>query len=460
MRFRLPKSLARLTAIALASLPLFASADDRPNIIFILADDMGYADVSCYGAPDVKTPHIDKLAADGVRFTNIYAMGPECTPSRTAFLTGRYPQRVGGLECAIGTGNVGRYDDAIRLAENDDLGLPADYAVTAPALQKAGYYNAIFGKWHLGYEPKFSPLDQGFEEFIGFLGGNVDYFRHKELSDIEVYLSGREPIQEEGYTTDLITEDALQLIEKRAKSPEAPFFLYLPHAAPHFPFQAPGDDDGGLPSAENWTKGTRETYIEMLESLDNSVGKVVESLEENGLTENTLIVFASDHGAMPPGLNDPWRDFKGTLFEGGIRVPMIARWPAKLPSGKTCEQVGTLMDLSHSFLTVAGAEIPSDGLDGDDLLAHVIETSPEYSRELHWRSKRGDKTWWAVRDGNYKYVRKTEGGETEEWMFDLATDPGEQNSLLDGTPQETTRGLADRLRALNLEWEERVAPSR
>lgn len=460
MRPPLPKFIAKLSLLCTFATTFASLADDRPNIIFILADDMGYADASCYGAPDVKTPNIDQLAADGVQFMNIYAMGPECTPSRTAFLTGRYPQRVGGMECAIGTGNVGRYDDAIRLAENHDLGLPASYAVTAPALREEGYHNAIFGKWHLGYEPKFSPLDQGFDEFTGFLGGNVDYFRHKELSDIEVYLSGREPVQEEGYTTDLITEDALQFLEERAKNPDTPFFLYLPHAAPHFPFQAPGDDDGGLPSAENWTKGTRETYVKMIESLDRSVGQIIEAIEKHKLSENTLIAFASDHGAMPPGNNDPWRDFKGTLFEGGIRVPLIARWPARLPSGKTCEQVGTLMDLSHSFLTAAGAEIPENGLDGDDLLAHVIEEKPEYSRELHWRSKRGDKTWWAVRNGNYKYVRKSESGETSEWMFDLATDPGEQANLLEGSPSEDLETLAERLRTLNREWEKKVAPTR
>ncbi|MEN8716626.1 MAG: sulfatase-like hydrolase/transferase, partial [Verrucomicrobiales bacterium] len=172
---------------------LATSAADKPNIVFIIADDMGYADISSFGAPDVKTPAIDQIAKDGIRFTNVYAMGPECTPSRVAFLTGRYPQRVGGMECAIGTGNVGRYDDAIRLAESSDLGLPAKYARLAPGLKSQGYHNGVFGKWHLGYEAKFSPLKQGFDEFVGFLGGNVDYFRHRELSDIEVYLSNTEP---------------------------------------------------------------------------------------------------------------------------------------------------------------------------------------------------------------------------------------------------------------------------
>ena len=178
----------------------------------MLMDDMGYADIGCYGAPDAKTPQIDQLAAEGVRFTQCYAMGAECTPSRTAILTGRYPQRAGGLECAIGTGNVGRYDDAIRLAGEKDLGLPSTMAVLAPALKAAGYDTAIFGKWHMGYEPKFNPLDQGFDEFFGFLGGNVDYFTHKELSPIPVLLEGRELTEASGYMTHVITDRAVEFL--------------------------------------------------------------------------------------------------------------------------------------------------------------------------------------------------------------------------------------------------------
>lgn len=430
----------------------------KPNIVFIITDDMGYADISSFGAPDVKTPRIDELARDGVKFTNIYAMGPECTPSRVSYLTGRYPQRVGGLECAIGTGNVGRYDDAIRLAEENDLGLPADYAVLAPALKKAGYTNAIFGKWHLGYEDKFSPLGQGFDEFVGFLGGNVDYFRHKELSDIEVYLSGREIIKREGYTTDLIGEDAVNFIEKRAAKPEKPFFLYLPHAAPHFPFQGPDDDDGGLPSEEEWTLGSRDTYIEMMKSLDDSVGAVVDALEKHGLTENTLIVFTSDHGAMKPGLNAPWRDYKGTLFEGGIRVPLIAKWPGHLKPGTESSQVGTLMDLTGSFLNAAGARLPQGmALDGDDLIEHVRSGGKDYSRTLFWRARRGDKTSWAVRSGDWKYHRKTEGGKTEEWLFNLKKDPTEENNHIANKNAAKSLGqLKSKLEA----WEKKVTHKR
>lgn len=437
------------------------AAGEKPNIIFILADDMGYADLSSFGSPDLKTPRIDQLASEGVRFVNAYAMGPECTPSRTSILTGRYPQRVGGMECAIGTGNVGRYDDAIRLAKTNELGLPADMAVLAPALKKAGYYNGVFGKWHLGYEAEFSPLNQGFDEFTGFLGGNVDYFRHTELSELEIYLSAREPVKREGYLTDLITADALAFLEARAKHPASPFFLYLPHAAPHFPFQGPDDGDLEPPSTENWTKGTRETYLTMMQRLDESVGKIIDALEHHGFTQNTLIVFASDHGAMAPGLNTPWRDYKTTLFEGGIRTPLIARWPEQLSPGTSSDQVCTLMDLTWSFLTVAGANLPQGvNLDGDDLLHHIQSETPDYPRTLHWRYRRDDITWRAIRDGDDKFIQRSQAGKVEEWLFALASDPYETTNLLESESDEAVDLRLSQLRKKLQVWEDTVRPER
>ena len=430
------------------------AAPAQPNIIFILADDMGHADLACYGAPDAKTPNIDQLAADGVRFTQAYAMGPECSPSRTSILTGRYPQRVGGLECAIGTGNVGRYDDAERLAEKSDLGLPVDYATLAPTLKAKGYATAIFGKWHMGYEPKFSPLYQGFDEFTGFLGGNVSYFRHIELSDLPAYYEGRKPVEREGYLTHLITDDAVDFLQRQVPgaSGERPFFLYVPHASPHFPFQGPNGDTGKAPTAEEWMAGTRKTYVEMLENLDMEVGRLLTALKKSGRADNTLVVFASDHGAMKPGLNTPFRDYKGTLFEGGIRVPLIARWPGKLKPGAESDQVATLMDLTHSFLRIGGADPATlRNLDGIDILKHVESSAKNFDRTLFWRARRGDRTWKAMRDGSDKYVTKTEGGKTEFWMFNLANDPEEEISLKTDFATFETK-LA--------EWEKEVAPER
>ena len=427
-----------------------ATAADRPNIVFILADDLGYGDLGCYGHPVAKTPNIDRLAQDGVRFTQHYSNGPECSPTRTAFLTGRYQQRVGGLECALGTGNVGRYDDAIRLAEARDLGLPADRTIIPGALKASGYTCGVFGKWHLGYEPKFNPMEHGWDAFFGYIGGNVHYFNHRETSDLHVLFKGRLPVYREGYITELITNDSIEFIQQNKSSP---FFLYVSHECPHFPFQGPGDSKK-LVTAENWMDIDAKTYVAMLQNLDTDVGRLLTAIDDAGIAQNTVVVFVSDNGGFAGAAHmGGLRAAKGTTFEGGIRVPLIIRWPGQIKPGSTCHQPCITFDLTRSFLRLSGAHVPAESLDGDDIINHVTSGKDEYSRDLFWRGKRGDRTWSAVRSGNRKYVRKTEAGEAAEWMFDLSNDRTESSSLL-------SDHHANDLRQLLANWEIEVKSSR
>ncbi|MDG1896069.1 MAG: sulfatase-like hydrolase/transferase [Fuerstiella sp.] len=427
-----------------------ATAVDRPNIVFILADDLGYGDLGCYGHPVAKTPNIDRLAQNGVRFTQHYSNGPECSPTRTAFLTGRYQQRVGGLECALGTGNVGRYDDAIRLAEARDLGLPAERTVIPGALKKSGYTCGVFGKWHLGYEPKFNPMVHGWDAFFGYMGGNVHYFNHRETSDLHVLFNGRLPVHREGYMTELITDDSIEFIQQNKSKP---FFLYVSHECPHFPFQGPGDSAKDV-TAENWMDIDSETYVAMLQHLDTEVGRLLTAIDDAGIADNTVVVFVSDNGGFAGAANmGGLREAKGTTFEGGIRVPLIIRWPGQIQPGRTCHQPCITFDLTRSFLRLARTNVAVELLDGDDIIAHVTYGNDDYSRNLFWRGKRGDRMWSAVRSGNKKYVRKVEADELEEWMFDLSNDRTESSSLLPDSH-------ANALRQLLADWEIDVKSTR
>jgi arylsulfatase A len=397
----------------------------RLNVLFILADDMGYGDLSSYGNTTTRTPNIDGIGKQGVTFTNFYCNSAECTPTRSALMSGEYQQRFGGLECAIGLGDVGRYDEAAWLQKRGELGLPPS-AITMPRIMKdAGYDTAIIGKWHLGYLPKFSPNRHGFDEFYGILGGNADYFTHREESNLPCFYHNDKPIQKDGYMTDLLTEHAVSWLKQRSK---APFFLYLPYTCPHLPMQGP--DDAGKPPDNT----SRERYRKMIERMDQGVGEVLAQVDRMGAAENTLLVFTSDNGAIPVGNNAPFRGFKSSLWEGGIRMPCMVRLPGIIRPASRTAQVGLTMDWLPTIMSAAGVPSPAGKkMDGVNLMPVLNGKREPYPRTVFWRFKRGQARRKAVRSGDWKYV--WDNGKDE--LHNLADDPGESKDLLQARPEIT-----------------------
>ncbi|MEL6105074.1 MAG: sulfatase-like hydrolase/transferase, partial [Planctomycetota bacterium] len=421
-----------------------------PNVVFILSDDLGYGDLACYGRKDIQTPRLDAMAKAGVKFTTHYANGPECSPTRAAFLTGRYQQWIGGLECAIGTGNVGRYDDAIRLRETNDLGLPADVPTLPALLQKAGYETAIFGKWHLGYEPKFAPKMHGFDHSYYCIGGEMDYFHFIDnRAGYNLFRDGK-PISDKGYFTDLMTDQAIRFLTTPRNKP---YFLYLPYTCPHSPFQGPSDQrPHPLPLHSTlWKQGKAppDVYRAMIEHMDKRIGDVLDSVDDN-----TLVVFTSDNGGTKSARNDPYRGIKGSTFEGGIRVPAIMYWPRRLSAGSVCSVPTVTFDWTKTIADLAGVDFPeSHSLEGVNLLKVLSEDTPQ--RTLYWRKPRGDQIWKGVRDGDWKYVADRRGSVEREYLFNLSSDEREAKNLIDSNPAQ-----AKRLRAKFDEWEKRTRENR
>jgi arylsulfatase A-like enzyme len=445
-----------LRLLLLAVLPLTAA--DRPNIIFILADDLGYGDLASYGRTDIRTPNLDRLAADGVRFTNHYANGAECTPTRTAFLTGRYQQWVGGLECAIGTGNVGRYDDAIRLREQNNLGLPTSEQTIAKLLQASGYATAITGKWHLGYELKFAPNLQGFDYAYYCAGGGMDYFHYLDTAaGYNLFLNGR-PIKREGYFTDMMTDEAIGFVNRQ--SDEKPFFLYVPYTAPHAPFQGPDDfTPDPIPlDSPLWKQGSAppKVYIAMIERMDECIGRLLATIDQEGLRDNTLVIFASDNGGTHSARNTPLSGIKGSTFEGGIRVPAMIWWPGVIPAGIVSDQPTLTFDFTASIARLAGVNpAPDKPFEGIDIVRHIAESKSDIERTLYWRKPRGATVWKGARQGTLKFIGQQDGDTYREYLFDLATDIAEKTDLKSSRPTDFNR-----LRTLYHQWEERTRRNR
>ena len=391
----------------------FCFCQSRPNIIYIMADDLGYADLSCYGRKDYQTPNLDKLAIQGIKFMNAYAAAPVCTPTRVAFFTGRYPSRT----------EVGLHEPLDWTTKDSLIGLTPEVPSIATLIKQSGYETYLVGKWHLGFKPQFNPLKNGFDYFFGFHGGGIDYISHTDPHGNNDLYENYSSIKKDGYLTDIWADKAIEIIDQPHSKP---FFLAVMFNAPHWPWQGPGAKP--YPASEGqWTKGgTPEIYASIVKSLDSAVGTIINALDKNDLSKNTIVIFTSDNGGERFSDNGIYKGNKMELWEGGIREPAFVRWPGKIIANTTTNQVVTTMDWTTTILSAAGAKPnPVFPLDGINLLPILTGKENEVERKLYWRiSQRNQHK--ALRDGKWKYLKDEKGN---EYLFDLSIDPAEKDNV-------------------------------
>ncbi len=417
---------------------------EPPNLVFILADDLGWADLGCYGSTEIATPNIDRLAAEGIRFTHAYAASPWCSPTRIALYTGRNPGRLPvGLEEPLRT-------------HAEDMGIPADHPTLPSLLLDAGYETALFGKWHCGWLPWYSPLRIGFQTFFGNLDGAVDYFEHIDTLGQHDLWEGETPVEEVGYYTEMVSRRSAEWITTER---EAPFYLQLNYTAPHWPWEGPDDADVGAEIRRRYESGedalpllhidagSLDKYREMVEAMDDGIGEVLDAIEAAGATENTLIMFCSDNGGERWSKNWPFVGEKGDLTEGGIRVPFVARWPEAIDPGQVSDDANITMDWTATMVDAAGAAPgPDHPFDGVSLLPWLLEGADYPEHDLFWRlASQG-----ALRRGRLKYLRDgRDRGYLGNWprgfnrrrgyfdlLYDVTVDGREQAQIARHHPEE------------------------
>lgn len=399
---------------------------DRPNFVIIMADDMGYGDVSCYADPGYETPHIDRLAAEGLKFTDFHSSGAVCSPTRAGLVTGRYQQRA-GIDGVI-------YADP---KQNRHHGLQENEITFADCLNEAGYATAIFGKWHLGYEPQYNPVHRGFDTFRGYVSGNVCYVSHLDRMGIADWWRDDELVPEEGYTTHLVTRHAIEFIKAHR---DGPFCCYVAHECVHAPYQGPDDPPvrreghvGDIRSAAR--KDIPNAYREMMIEMDRGVGDIVATLEELDIADDTLVIFFSDNGGTPRGNNGPLRGFKGSLWEGGHRVPAVAWQPGTIEPGRVTDETAISIDLMPTMLDLAETSAPAGrDLDGISLAPLLRGEGALPERKLYWAYRNR----FAVRDGAWKLVAES----NQPQLFNLSEDLGEESNLADEQPERAASLLA------------------
>jgi arylsulfatase A-like enzyme len=413
--------------------PLLRSAQPagRPHIIWIMADDMGYADTGITGQRGFKTPNIDRLAHEGLFLRQSYANSAVCSATRTGLITGRYQYRIPiGLEEPLGTGN-------------EKVGLPASHPTLPSLLRAAGYHTSLVGKWHLGISQDFGPLKSGYESFYGVHFGAADYFRHQQddnVGKVTNLYDGDKPSDEHGYLTDLFSRRAVREIEATPASGK-PLFMSLHYTAPHWPWEGPEDEEVArtVTGLDHRDGGSLATYQRMVLALDAGVGKVLAALDRARMARDTIVIFTSDNGGERFSDTWPFIGQKGELLEGGIRVPFMLRWPARVAAGSRSEQVNISMDWVPTLLAAAGARAhPDYPLDGMNLLDVVQGSRTITPRTLYWRYKNSQQA--ALRDGNWKYLRIGK----KEQLFNLAADERER--------AEHATTDAQRFEAMKAKW--------
>ncbi|QDU59333.1 Arylsulfatase precursor [Planctomycetes bacterium Pan216] len=393
-----------------------AELPSKPNVIVIVADDLGYADVSYQGCRDFDTPHLDALAASGVDFTNGYVTHPYCSPSRAGILTGRYQQRFG------------HEHNPPFAPEDDSIGTPTDEVFLGQLLKRSGYATAAIGKWHLGDAPKFLPHHRGFDEFFGFSAGGHDYYGRTRGPHRRIQRNDKTVTAEEiTYLTDDFTDEAVSFVERHQSEP---FFLYLAYNAPHSPNHA---TQHYLDRTWHIEDGFRTVYAAMILGVDDGVGRLMTTLDQLDLRERTLVFFISDNGGRLGSDNRPLRGHKGMLFEGGIRVPFLASWPGHLPKGVDYDEPVSALDIFATAAAIAGADTSAiKPLDGVDLMPYLTgEKKGSPHDALYWRVIGGQ--GWAIREGDYKLVNAAALDKRQ--LFDLAHDPRETHDLSKEHPE-------------------------
>lgn len=402
-----------------------------------MVDDMGYGDAGCYGGKDFPTPSLDRMAREGMKFTDFHSSGPVCSPTRAGLLTGRYQQRAGVSGVVYAAFNRNRHH-----------GLQMKEITFAEVLRDAGYRTGMFGKWHLGYEEQYNPTYQGFEKYVGYVSGNVDFHRHIDGAGVFDWWRQNKKTREKGYTTHLITKHAVDFIRSHQ---DEPFCLYIAHEAPHDPYQGPSDPPVRNEGETKLIYNHREpehaarAYREMMIEMDKGVGEVLDTLQELDLAENTFVMFFSDNGATGPGSCAGLYGMKGTLWEGGHRVPGLAWWPGRIKAGSTTDQLAITIDVMPTLLEIAGVSAPKDSpLDGISLGPVLFENAVSKPRELFWQYGQAK----SMRDGDWKLV--IDGGKPNKKVLSYPNlswnrpkDGREKLALFDlGKSRNETRNLA------------------